>query len=134
MARLPSERYLMQRIGGTVVLFEEGTEREIAKFDPSDRASVEQARQAIRRSDLDVADKEDAHFWCGYFHAQSVAKSAVAESIMDHSPPADPPARRPRYVNLGVTDDQVADGKDFGRYDFPNLGNAGRKSAEERDW
>jgi hypothetical protein len=120
MARLPSERYLMQRIGGTVVLFEEGTEREIAKFDPSDRASVEQARQAIRRSDLDVADKEDAHFWCGYFHAQSAASAA--------------PACRPRYVNLGVTDDQVADGKDFGRYDFPNLGNAGRKSAEERDW
>jgi hypothetical protein len=49
--------------------------------------------------------------------------------------PVDPPAvRRPYYVNLGVTDDQVARGEDFGCYDFPNLGSPGRKSAEEREW
>jgi hypothetical protein len=41
--------------------------------------------------------------------------------------------RRPYYVNLGVTDDQVARGEDFSCYDFPNLGSPGRKSAEERE-
>lgn len=25
------------------------------------------------------------------------------------------------YVSLGVTDDEVAQGEDYGRYDFPNL-------------
>lgn len=33
----------------------------------------------------------------------------------------EPAARAPYYVNLGVTDDEVARGDDYGRYDFPNL-------------
>lgn len=31
------------------------------------------------------------------------------------------PVRQPHYVSLGVTDDEIARGEDYGRYDFPNL-------------
>lgn len=33
----------------------------------------------------------------------------------------DPEETRPYYADLGVTDDEVARGGDYGRYDFPNL-------------
>jgi hypothetical protein len=44
------------------------------------------------------------------------------------------PARRPHYVSLGVTDEQVARGEDSGRYDFPNLGSPGPDHDNIREW
>jgi hypothetical protein len=67
MARLPSTRYLMQLIGPYAVLFEDYTEREIVRFDPSDRAAAEQAQEVIDGSELTDEDKVYAHLWSGYF-------------------------------------------------------------------
>jgi predicted transcriptional regulator len=69
VARLPSERYLIQQVGREVLLFEEGSEREVVRFDPADRESVMVAQLAIRESDLTGSDKAFAHFWSGYFYA-----------------------------------------------------------------
>jgi hypothetical protein len=71
MARLPSERYLIQQIGGQVILFEEGSEREIVRFDPSDMDAAAKAQKAIYDSELGDEDKCFAHFWSGYFYAHS---------------------------------------------------------------
>jgi hypothetical protein len=70
MARLPSERYLVQQIGTDVVLFEDGTECEIVRFSPSDQSAVARAQKVISLSlELGDEDKSFAHFWCGYFYA-----------------------------------------------------------------
>lgn len=71
MARLPSERYLIQQIDGQVVLFEDGTEREIVRFDPTDANATARAQRAIFLSELNAEDKCFAHFWSGYFHAHA---------------------------------------------------------------
>jgi hypothetical protein len=72
MARLPSERFLIQQIGAQVVLFEEGTEREIVRFDPRDPESAFLAQRAIADSgSLTAEDKRLAHFWSGYFYAHA---------------------------------------------------------------
>lgn len=68
MARLPSEKFLMQQIGDMVVLFEDFTEREIARFDPADSNAVLSAQKDIRDSELSEEDKCFAHFWSGYFY------------------------------------------------------------------
>lgn len=68
MARLPGERYLIQQIGGLVILFEDGSEREVVKFDPADAKAAAQAQRAISVSpDLNAEEKVFAHFWSGYF-------------------------------------------------------------------
>ncbi len=69
MARLPSHRYLMQQIGGDVILFEDFTEREIVRFDPGIPSAVAQAQVVIDSSELTDEDKVFAHFWAGYFAA-----------------------------------------------------------------
>jgi hypothetical protein len=71
MARLPSEHYLMQQTGDhEVQLFEDGTERELVRFDPADSDSVELAQKVIYDSgELDDEDKAFALFWSGYFCA-----------------------------------------------------------------
>lgn len=72
MARLPSERFLIQQNNGIVHLFEEGTEREIISFDPSNADETAKAQKAIYFSEeLDEQDKCFAHFWSGYFHARN---------------------------------------------------------------
>jgi hypothetical protein len=69
MARLPSERYLMQQIGGRVVLFEDFTEREITSFDPANSITAATAlEQIVDSDDLGDEDKCYASFWAGYFH------------------------------------------------------------------
>lgn len=69
MARLPSEKYLIQQIGGEVILFEEGTEEEIVRFNVDDANATAQAQYIIHISGkLSSEDKCFAHFWCGYFH------------------------------------------------------------------
>jgi hypothetical protein len=70
MARLPSECYLMQQAGGSVVLFEDFTERQLVRFDPADGIAVADALDEIRASgDMGDEDKVFACFWAGYFHA-----------------------------------------------------------------
>lgn len=70
MARLPGEDgWLIQQIGGRVILFQEGSEIEIVNFDPSDANASAQAQKVIYDSNLDPEQKCFAHFWCGYFYA-----------------------------------------------------------------
>jgi hypothetical protein len=71
MARLPSNQFLIQQIGGEVILFEEGTEREIVRFDPVNGKAAAQAQQVIQDSDLGDEDKCFAHFWSGYFYGRA---------------------------------------------------------------
>lgn len=71
MARLPSEQYLMQRIGDDVVLFEDGTEEEIVRYQFDSRNATIQAQKVIHDSKLSDEDKCFAHFWSGYFWAHS---------------------------------------------------------------
>jgi hypothetical protein len=69
MARLPSELFLIQQIGGEVILFEDGTEREIVRFDPGDANAAARAQKVIHDDPtLDEQDKAFAHFWSGYFY------------------------------------------------------------------
>lgn len=75
MARLPSEQYLMQQIGSQVTLFEDFTEREIARFDPADGNAAADALDVIRDSELSGEDKCYACFWAGYFHAYANRKT-----------------------------------------------------------
>lgn len=72
MALLPGERYVIQQIGDEVVLFEQGSERGIMRFDPSDGNSAARAQKAIHDSpDLSEEQKCFAHFWSGYFYAHA---------------------------------------------------------------
>lgn len=71
MARLPSQKWLIQQIGEQVILFQEGTEREIIRFNPSDANAAAQAQKVIHLSELSAEDKCFAHFWSGYFYGCS---------------------------------------------------------------
>jgi hypothetical protein len=67
-------KYLIQQIGGEVILFEQFTEREIVKFDPADQYEAARAQKVISASpDLSPEDKAFAHFWSGYFYAHATA-------------------------------------------------------------
>jgi len=75
MARLPSEQWLIQQIGGIVILFHEYTEEEIVRFDPSDDNAVAQAQGVIANSEkLSPEDRSLANFWSGYFYAYASGK------------------------------------------------------------
>jgi hypothetical protein len=64
--------WLIQQIGGEVVLFHEGTEKEIARFDPGDGNAAAMAQRDIHESlKLSDEDKSMAHFWSGYFYAHA---------------------------------------------------------------
>jgi len=85
MARLPGEQFLIQQMDGVVILFEEGSEREIVRIplsvpvDPHDpekgtRLNADgfaKAHKTIHDSELSDEDKCFAHFWCGYFWAHA---------------------------------------------------------------
>lgn len=71
VARLPSERYLIQLIGDEVILFEDGSEREIVRYPVTDQTSIGPAQKIIHDSELSDEDKCFAHFWCGYYYANS---------------------------------------------------------------
>lgn len=71
MARLPGDRYLIQQIGGDVILFEDGTEREIVRFSPGDADAAAKAQKVIHDSELNDEEKCFAHFWSGYFYAHA---------------------------------------------------------------
>lgn len=79
MARLPSEQYLIQQTDGLVILFEDGSEREIVRFEAADQGAVARAQKIIYDSELSPEDKCFAHFWCGYFWAHA----GGAEALLD---------------------------------------------------
>ena len=54
-----------------VILFEEGTEREIGRFDPADADAAARFQKVIYDSSLPDETKAFAHFWCGYFYANA---------------------------------------------------------------
>lgn len=69
MARLPSDMYIINQIGHDVVIWEEGPETEIVRFDVMDSDAVARAQSTIFDSKLSDEDKCFAHFWSGYFYA-----------------------------------------------------------------
>lgn len=70
MAQLPGEEWLIQQIGGEVILYHRHTGEEIVRFNPSDANAAAQAQEAIANTDrLDVEQRSFAHFWSGYFYA-----------------------------------------------------------------
>lgn len=72
MARLPSNLYLIQQIGDDVVLFEDFTERELIRFNPSNAMQTAMTQKTIHElAELSPEDKCFAHFWSGYFHAHA---------------------------------------------------------------
>jgi hypothetical protein len=81
MARLPSGRYLAQHAGDDVIVFEEGTEREVMRVplvlrggDGSvtvNKDGIAEAQAVIYHSELGDEDRAFAHFWCGYFYAHA---------------------------------------------------------------
>jgi hypothetical protein len=87
MARLPSDRYLIQQIDGEVVLFEEGTEAEIVRFDPRNADDVAKSQKIIYDSALGDEDKCFAHFWAGYFYAHASMGADESIEVVKSEPP-----------------------------------------------
>lgn len=75
MAQLPPDgEWLIQQIGGEVVIFNRYTEEELLRFDPSDANASAQAQKRIY--DLkQLTDEQQcfAHFWSGYFYGHARA-------------------------------------------------------------
>lgn len=73
MAQLPPDGdWLIQQIGGQVILFRRNTEEEVVKYDVNDFNATAQAQKTIFDSDrLTDEAKCFAHFWCGYFYAHA---------------------------------------------------------------
>ena len=71
MARLIQDStWLIQHIGTVVILFQEGSEDETVRFDPSDANETAQAQKTIHDDTrLNAEEKCFAHFWSGYFYA-----------------------------------------------------------------
>lgn len=73
MAQLPPDgTWLIQQIGGEVILFHRHTEEELVRFDPADANAGAVAQGVIANTDrLDAEQKSFAHFWSGYFYAHA---------------------------------------------------------------
>ena len=73
MAQLPPDgEWLIQHIGGQVILFHRHTEEEVVRFDPTNPSSCARAQRTISESTkLDAEQKCFAHFWSGYFYAHA---------------------------------------------------------------
>jgi len=73
VAQLPPDgEWLIQQIGGVVIVFNRYTEEEVVSFNPSDADASAKAQKVIFDSDiLNPEQKCFAHFWCGYFHAHA---------------------------------------------------------------
>lgn len=73
MALLPPDgEWKIQQIEGEVILYREGDEFEIVRFDPADANGAAIAQGTIAHSDL-LTDEQKcfAHFWSGYFYAHA---------------------------------------------------------------
>lgn len=72
MARIAGGKWLMQQIGGQVILFNGETEEEIIRFDPRDGVATAIAQGVIFNSDrLSDEERSFANFWSGYFFAHA---------------------------------------------------------------
>lgn len=72
MARICDGEWLIQQIGGQVILFRQFTEEEIVRFDPADANAAAQAQKVIYDDErLSPEEKCFAHFWSGYFYAHA---------------------------------------------------------------
>lgn len=75
MAQLPPDgEWLVQQIGGDVILFHRHTEMEIVRA-PADNADLMVRAQATiyKAPQLNAEQKSMAHFWFGYFYAHATA-------------------------------------------------------------
>jgi hypothetical protein len=84
MAQLPPDgEWLIQQIGGEVILYHRHTEEELLRFDPADANASAQAQKTIH--DLEVLDSEQksfAHFWSGYFHAYACIQETDERALI----------------------------------------------------
>lgn len=72
MAQLPGGEWVIQQIGGQVILYHRDTEEEVVRFDPSDANAAAMAQGTVHRDPrLDEEQKSFAHFWSGYFYAHA---------------------------------------------------------------
>jgi len=70
MAQLPGGDWLIQQIGGEVILFHRDTEVELVRFNPADPSSFGPAMATVAADDrLNMEQKIFAGFWAGYFYA-----------------------------------------------------------------
>ena len=68
------ESWLIQQIGGEVILFQRYTEEEVVRFPADDADAAAKAQKVIYDTDqLTDEEKCFAHFWSGYFYAHSVS-------------------------------------------------------------
>lgn len=75
VAQLPPDgEWLIQQIGGEVVLFRRYTEEEIVRFLATDADATARAQKVIHDAiELTSEQKTFAHFWSGYFYGHAVA-------------------------------------------------------------
>ena len=73
MAQLPPDgSWLVQQIGGYVVVIHRYTEEIIVKFPAADANLAAMAQKLIHDApQLDAEQKSMAHFWSGYFYAHA---------------------------------------------------------------
>jgi len=73
MAQLPPDgEILVQQNDGVVTIFNQFTQEEFVRFDPSDADAAARAQAAIHQhADLTDEQKCFAHFWSGYFYAHA---------------------------------------------------------------
>jgi len=77
MAQLPPDGdWLIQQIGGDVIVFQRHTEIEIVRFPAGDADAAAKAQKTIW-DDRRLSDEAKcfAHFWSGYFYAHAVGMS-----------------------------------------------------------
>lgn len=75
MAGLPPDgEWLVQQNDGMVTIFNQYTQEEIFKGDPSNAHAFSIAQKVIHElPQLNTEQKCFAHFWCGYFYAHAHA-------------------------------------------------------------
>lgn len=73
MAQLPPDgEWLIQQMGGVVILFHRHTEQEIVRFDPGDANGIGPVLYTIWQSKLLTDEQKTfACFWAGYFYAHA---------------------------------------------------------------
>lgn len=73
MAGLPPDgEWLIQQVGGVVIVFQRDTEYEVARWDVNDVDATQKAQQVIHESKVLTAEQKCfAHFWAGYFYANA---------------------------------------------------------------
>lgn len=83
MAQLPPDgTWLIQQIGGDVILYHRYTEMEIVSYCALDYDAMARAQRVIHESpELTDEQKCFAHFWCGYFYFASSPQCDDQESV-----------------------------------------------------